>query len=275
MAAAREEMFFFDGGSGRKLLGFLHHGENARRDLGLVYCSPFAEEKNQSHVIAARAARRLAAAGVSVLRFDFSGCGDSEGDLVDASADDWLNEIARAAEVLKEKAGVSRVGFWGLRAGANLAALHAASRNDAAFVLLWQPLPDLKTYATQFLRQKLATGIAAGGAGGSVKELVDELASGKIVEVMGYPVSHKLYASLASKGAGPAKSTYACPVGVFAFGEEEAAPEWLVRMALGMDAKNKPVPLTHVKAQPFWDRYWRWNDAAAEECALAWVASVA
>lgn len=275
MSGAGEEMFFFDGGGGRKLLGFLHHAQGARKDLGLVYCHPFAEEKNQSHVIAARAARRLAASGVAVLRFDFSGCGDSEGDLAEASADDWLAEIGRAAEVLKEKAAVSRVGFWGLRAGANLAALHAASRPDAALALLWQPLPDLKTYANQFLRQKLATGLAAGGSGGTVKDLIEQLAAGKIVEVMGYPVSHKLYASLAAKAAGPAKSAYLCPVGVFAFGEEDAAPEWLGRMAAGMEAKNKPVPLTHVKAQPFWDRYWRWNDAAAEECALAWMDSVA
>lgn len=275
MADASEEMFFFDGGGGHKLLGFVHHARGTRKDLGLVYCHPFAEEKNQSHVIAARTARRLAAEGVAVLRFDLSGCGDSEGDLVDASADEWLAEIGRAAEVLKAKAGVSRVGFWGLRAGANLAALHAASRGDAALALLWQPLPDLKTYATQFLRQKLATGIAAGTAGVSVKDLADQLAAGRIVEVMGYPISHKLYGSLVSKSAGPARSAYACPVGVFAFGEDEAAPEWLGRMAAGLDAKNKPVPLVHVKAQPFWDRYWRWNDAAAEACSTAWVASVA
>jgi len=270
-----EEMFFFDGGGGRRLLGFLHRAQGARKDLGLVYCHPFAEEKNQSHVIAARAARRLAAAGTAVLRFDFSGCGDSEGDLVDASADDWLAEIGRAAVVLKEKAGVARVGYWGLRSGANLAALHAASRPEAAMALLWQPLPDLKTYATQFLRQKLASGIAAGGAVGSVKDLVEELAAGKTIEVMGYPISNKLYASLATKTAGPAKMPYACPVGVFAFGEEETAPEWLGRMAAGIEAKNKPSALVHVKAQPFWDRYWRWNDAGAEECAPAWVASVA
>jgi exosortase A-associated hydrolase 2 len=268
-----EEMFFFDGGGGRKLLGFLHRAVGAARDFGLVYCHPFAEEKNQSHAIVTRSARRLAQAGIAVLRFDFSGCGDSEGDLTEASADDWLAEIGRAAEVLRERTGLTKTGFWGLRAGANLAALHAASRRDPALLLLWQPLPDIKTYAYQFLRQKVATGIAA-GSGGSVKEWADKLAAGEIVEVMGYPLSQRLYASLAAKSAGPAKSAYACPVGIFSFGEDAAPSGWMETMAGAMEAKNKPVPLIHVQAEPFWDRYWRYTDAAIEASAAEWARSL-
>jgi exosortase A-associated hydrolase 2 len=273
--AAREEMFFFEGSGGRKLLGFLHPASSPSKGLGLVYCHPFAEEKNQSHVIAVRAARRLAATGVAVLRFDFSGCGDSEGDLADASADDWLEEIGRAADLLKAKTGVARVGFWGLRAGANLAALHAATRSDAALAMLWQPLPDLKTFATQFLRQKLASGIAAGAVTGTVKDLVEKLEAGETVEVMGYPIKHRLYASLANKNAGPAKSAYAFPVGVFAFGEDETPPDWIKRMAEGVKANDAPAALIHVREEPFWDRYWRWDAPETAASAARWIESVA
>lgn len=277
MAVAREEMFFFEGGGGRRLLGFFHPPAGVPRDFGLVYCHPFAEEKNQSHVVAVRAARRLAAAGTPVLRFDFSGCGDSEGLLEDASADDWLGEIGRAADVLKEKTGLARTGFWGLRSGANLAALHASSRNDVAMAMLWQPLPDLKSFINQFLRQKLASGIAAGAEGGTVgtvKALVKRIEDGETVEVMGYPIRNRLYASLVSKSAGPAATEYAFPVSVTAFTEEPAPPEWLGRMAGSIRASNRPVPLAHVADQPFWDRYWRWDSHAAAESAAASVAAL-
>lgn len=268
-------MFFFDGGGGRRLLGFFHPPIGVPRDFGLVYCHPFAEEKNQSHVVAARTARRLAESGTPVLRFDFSGCGDSEGELEDASADDWLGEIGRAADLLRAKTGLSRTGFWGLRSGANLAALHASTRNDVAMAMLWQPVPDLKSYIHQFLRQKLATGIAAGGEGGSVKELVKRIEEGEAVEVMGYPVRGPLYRSFASKTAGPAAGAYAFPVSLFAFTEEDSPPEWLVRMAASIKASNLPVPLVQVREQPFWDRYWRWDAPAAAESAAACVSSLA
>ena len=79
MTGVDEQLFFFEGSNERKLLGFLHQPINNCKETGIVYCHPFAEEKNCSHFVTARAAGEFARLGYPVLRFDFSGCGDSEG----------------------------------------------------------------------------------------------------------------------------------------------------------------------------------------------------
>jgi exosortase A-associated hydrolase 2 len=276
-AGSGEEMFFFEA-AGRRLLGFLHRAAGA--SLGLVYCPPFGEERNQSHPASARAARALAAAGVAVLRFDFSGCGDSEGDLEDASIEDWLAEIAAAEAALREKAGVARVGFWGLRAGANLAALHASGRADTALLALWHPVPDPRTYMRQYLRQRVATGLAAGASGGaggpggekgeSIQGLSARIEAGETIEVMGYPIARKLFASFDSRAAGPDKGEYPFPVGIFAIAEAEEPPQSLKRMADALAARGT-AELIHVREEPFWDRYWRWDAAAIARSMAEWV----
>lgn len=263
------EMFFFDGARGRRLLGFLHPARAGRSRGAVLYLHPFAEERNLSHGVAVRTARKLAAAGYAVLRFDFSGCGDSEGLLEEATAEDWLAEISLAAGLLKERAGAGRLGLWGLRAGAGLAACWGRGREDLDFAALWQPVPDFKLYMTQFLRQKLASGLAAEGAAKpSVSGLVKSLEAGEIVEVMGYPVAAGLHRSLSALGsAAAAAAGLACPTAVFSISEGEEPADPLKRMAEGL----RDGALVHVRAVPFWDRYWRWEAPEIEDETVKWI----
>lgn len=298
MGGTADEMFFFEGLRGRKLLGFLHASSlggstpstGQKAPPGLVYCHPLAEERNQSQGAAVRTARLLASRGIPVLRFDFSGCGDSEGLFEEASAEDWIAEIGLALRVLREKTGVSRTGVWGLRAGANLAARFADGRDDVALGVFWQPLPDLKTAMTQFLRQKLSTemagvtaaaGPAGEGAPGkpaglsaglSVKGLVQGLESGDTVEVMGYPVTHRLYASMLAAAAPFASSRFPFPACITAISEADAPPEGLKRMAEALSG-GPPAALLHVRETPFWDRYWRWDAPLLAQETARWIAS--
>jgi exosortase A-associated hydrolase 2 len=270
-----EEMFFFEGG-GRRLLGFYHAPRpSGGKPRGVLYCHPFAEERNLSHAIAARAARRLAAKGIAVLRFDFSGCGDSEGDLEQATVPAWLEEIAAAAEVLKRKADLERFGVWGLRSGANLAARFCAGRADVDSACLWQPVADLKLFATQFLRQKVASGLAGEGQGGSVGALVKKLEAGEIVEVMGYPVSLGLYKSLVAPGSALAGLELPCPACVVSVSEAEEPVDAYPRLAGALRTPEGPARLLHVRETPFWDRYWRWEAPAIEDRTAEWIGSAA
>jgi exosortase A-associated hydrolase 2 len=290
MAKVREEMFFFDGGRGKRLLGFLHASAGAR--AGLVYCHPFAEERNQSQGVAVRAARRLAEDGCAVLRFDFSGCGDSEGSLAEADAGDWLAEIDAALSELRARTGLSKVGVWGLRMGANLAARYADGRTDLSLGVFWQPMPDLKLALTQFLRQKLgtqmtvnaATAAATPGPAGtpaapapalSVKSLVQQLADGDTVEVMGYPLRQRLYASLLDGDAPFASRRFAFPACLVAFGEDDTAPESMRRIHEALAPTHPGLAFVHAREIPFWDRYWRWEGPAATAETARWVATAA
>jgi len=46
MSFLAEKIFFFSGSKNRKLLGFLHYADHSKKSIGIVYCHPFAEEKN-------------------------------------------------------------------------------------------------------------------------------------------------------------------------------------------------------------------------------------
>src|SRR6185369_8582111 len=75
-----------------------------------------------------------------VLRFDWSGTGDSSGDGSEPDqVTTWLDDLGQAIEELKRRAGAPRVHLVGLRVGATLAAQVAASRDDVDSTVLWMP----------------------------------------------------------------------------------------------------------------------------------------
>lgn len=273
MPGLSEEMFFFAGPRGVRLLGFLHTSLRPGKPAGAVlYCHPFAEERNLSQGVAVRTARKLAAAGYTVLRFDFSGCGDSEGLLEEADAAAWLEEIGAAADLLKARSGADRLGLWGLRAGAGLATLWGRGRTDLDFAVLWQPVTDFKMYMTQFLRQKIASGLTAGeGPKQTVSTLIESMRGGAIVEVMGYPVSARLHGTMAALGSiGPAAADLDCRACLVSISEGEEVSEPLSRLVAGMGDSHSRV-LKHVREMPFWDRYWRWEATSVEDMTVNWI----
>ena len=89
------------------LFGMLHKPAGSPR-LGFVTCHPFAEEKLWSHRVFVSAARALAQAGHAVLRFDFSGAGDSGG----STAESISTRTARAASTPPTSSGPTRSFSW-------------------------------------------------------------------------------------------------------------------------------------------------------------------
>ena len=134
-------------GGAEQLFGFYHDAHpSVRRDAGVVICGPLFEEYSRAHRTLRLMAVRLARAGFPVLRFDYFGCGDSAGDLEDASVTRWLEDIAKAANELKTRASVSRPLLVGVRFGATLAALAANRREDFRAIVLWDPIVSGKSY---------------------------------------------------------------------------------------------------------------------------------
>jgi len=69
------------------LFGWLHMPEeNSRTDLGVVICKPFGYEAICAHGSIRAFADACASAGATVLRFDYTGTGDSSGTDTDADA---------------------------------------------------------------------------------------------------------------------------------------------------------------------------------------------
>ena len=98
--------------------------------LGIVLLVGGPQYRVGSHRQYTDLARGMASSGLTVLRFDFRGMGDSEGQPRDF--DDGLDDdIGAAVDALLANAPQLRqVALWGLCGGANAALMYLASRND-------------------------------------------------------------------------------------------------------------------------------------------------
>lgn len=187
--------FFFRNGSNR-LFGILHAPPDTNtQSTGFVFCHPCFEEKLWAHRVYVGMARKLAWHGYPVLRFDYMGHGDSDGDFEQATVASRLADIACAVETLKQEAGVASVGLLGLRFGATLAALSADALPGIARLVLWDPLVDGAAYMQEVLLSNLATQSAVHQKILHTRdELVAQMEAGGTVNIEGYGLTHAFYA---------------------------------------------------------------------------------
>jgi exosortase A-associated hydrolase 1 len=125
-----------------RLYGILHRPTPAsptpasRRGLLIVVGGP--QYRAGSHRQFTLLARDLAAGGVPVMRFDYRGMGDSEGELRDfAAVDDDLR--AAVDHFLASVPGMTEVALWGLCDGATAAGMYAAGDRRVTGLALLNP----------------------------------------------------------------------------------------------------------------------------------------
>jgi len=119
--------------------GYFHEAAGTR---GIIICGSFGFEEICARKSVVLLAHELAARGVNVLRFDYSGTGDSLGGPDDADqVETWISNIRAAPAWLRSHAGVSEISLIGLRLGA-LLAINAADRIDdlATLALIAPPV---------------------------------------------------------------------------------------------------------------------------------------
>lgn len=265
-------MFFFAGGAGARLLGFLHLPKESRFDCGLVFCPAFAEEKNCSQAIVAQAARCFARQGFPVLRFDYSGCGDSEGELEDFTLADWQRDIQAAISQLQLHAQVTQVALWGLRLGAGLALLEANCRAGAPYALLWQPVLHFTEYIHQFLRQRISAGLVQPHKDKpSIKTLAAQLQANSALEISGYTITKKLYESFLAIDETPAQLGMTLPLFLASISMLENSGARFQKFSEHVTAKGGRLHLTHIQNEPFWDRYWCWTAPELIQRTADWL----
>jgi pimeloyl-ACP methyl ester carboxylesterase len=136
---------FFFGSSARQLFGAYEPPPDMGFDAA-VLCNPFGYEYLIAHPALRFLSKQLASAGQHVLRFDYTGTGDSAGDFEAATHEQWVDDINVAISELKDIAQVQRILLIGLRFGATLAALAARNRSDVDRLVLWDPIWDGSDY---------------------------------------------------------------------------------------------------------------------------------
>ena len=123
------------------LYGCFHASQRGRHcDIPVLICPPIGHESVRSHRCLRILAARLAAAGVSALRFDYFGTGDSAGDAEDVTLDALLVSVQLAADELRSRTGADAVSLVGVRFGAALGAVGAAASAPVNRAVLWQPV---------------------------------------------------------------------------------------------------------------------------------------
>ncbi|MGF7188905.1 alpha/beta fold hydrolase [Robbsia andropogonis] len=106
----------------------------ALSSVGVVICSALAQEEICTHYGVVHLCESLAKAGMSTLRFDYNGTGNS--DAVPRSLDGFVDDVLLGAEHLRVRTGVRHIVLLGVRLGGMIAALAAQQMPSAALVLL-------------------------------------------------------------------------------------------------------------------------------------------
>ena len=130
----------------RQLMG-VHYApcQHPRHDIGVLLCNQIGPDYTEYYKTSRMLLNMLVAKRFDCMRFDYTGCGDSEGDFQDGSVQKWLSDIAMAETILRERSDCSSVCICGLGFGGFLAAMHAAQKDTAALIL-WEPVVDGQAY---------------------------------------------------------------------------------------------------------------------------------
>jgi uncharacterized protein len=125
---------------GRELTGILQTPGDKNRKHGVLMCRPVGQEAVRTNAMFRAICERLVREGLSVLRFDYYGTGDSPGEEKAQDVDGLVADICSAHESLV-KDGFDSISWFGMRLGANAAAQAAQIVKRApARIVLWEPV---------------------------------------------------------------------------------------------------------------------------------------
>ena len=134
------------GPAGRQVYATYHAARDVGRGDLIVVCPPLFSEYMRTHQALRELAISLAARGQHVLRIDYRGTGDSDGELSDVTLDDWQQDVAMSVAEGREITGASVVRLLGVRAGALVACSGLPLQPPVHQVVLWDPVTDGPSY---------------------------------------------------------------------------------------------------------------------------------
>lgn len=121
--------------------GMLHLPDSAEAVPAVLWLHGYFGDRGEAHRMYVEGARRLAERGIASLRFDFRGCGDSDGEFSDTAIATQLEDARCALAVLRAQPGIDgdRLAVVGFSLGSAIASLLADEPGLAAMVH-WSPV---------------------------------------------------------------------------------------------------------------------------------------
>ncbi len=153
---------FFFGSPDRQLFGY-HHVPRGVAKGAVVICPSWAGEYDFSHRALLVLARRLASGGSHVLRFDYSGTGDSWGETTEADLGRWEDDAGLAVEELRTMSGLASVDVVGLRLGGYVAIRVAGADSRIGRAVLWDPVFDGRAWLRELRVMPESQGLMEAG----------------------------------------------------------------------------------------------------------------
>lgn len=137
------EPFFY---GERGALAFYHPSSDPASTRLMVLCPPLFDEYRRSYRWLSELANACAAQGVHVLRIDYSGTGEAQGELSDISDKEWIEDIHLAIEEGISLTGADDIILTGIRFGASLAT--QVNHQAISRYVFWDPVEQCSDYVT-------------------------------------------------------------------------------------------------------------------------------
>jgi len=144
----REQVTLESGG--KKIFAILHlpKTENQQKFPAVLFCHGFGGNKSGKFRLFVRLAEKLAKSGIAVLRVDFRGSGDSEGDFKDTTIQSQLEDAASALAFFKNHPQIDaeRIAVLGRSLGGMIAYATAVRHPEVKSLALLAPVFDGKPW---------------------------------------------------------------------------------------------------------------------------------
>jgi exosortase A-associated hydrolase 2 len=253
-----ETPFYFPS-NGHSLFGMLHEPAAAPSRVPFVFCHPLCEEKLWAHRVFVSFARQLAVEGHPVLRFDYMGNGDSDGDFSAVSLQTIAADVRAATDVARQKTGADKVNLLGLRFGGLIASLVAEELDTVERLLLWAPVVDGSRYMQELLRINLTTQMAIHK---EVREdraaLVAQMEQGATVNVDGYEMALPLYTEVSAVKLTDSPKRFAGRCLITSIERQPRSSPELDKLA----GSYQRATVACAQEEPFWKEIQRFYDRA-------------
>jgi hypothetical protein len=130
-----------------KIRGILHIPDDVNSPA-IIMCHGFTGNMNEDHDLFVHAAKKFCENGFTILRFDFRGSGESEGEFVDVTVSGEVSDFKKAIDFISEqKIDKNKIAVLGLSLGSVISILGWDERIKT--VVLWSPVSDSKKVFTK------------------------------------------------------------------------------------------------------------------------------